>query len=265
MNSKVNAGLLRYAKQTEARTRHMNRQLNHLCITLQCLLPRIPEREHQQLLNSSLKQRVNKSSVSVASSVYETNALVDLFQYSDSSLSLVLDIAEDDTASASWQPEMKRTLEHTNSSLSLVLDISEDDTASASWRPEIEGTLQHRASSSQTLRGPPPQVQYGYVRMGERSMLTTASSASMQYRKTKRSSLLDFVPSLDPLTAMDVACKVSATNPHNPQYDRILRLGTHRYVYARKLFDIPVESMLGTERRMRNISRGPFRPENSQV
>ncbi|KAL8795454.1 MAG: hypothetical protein Q9195_002043 [Heterodermia aff. obscurata] len=103
--AKVTTGLLRYAKQTEARTRHMSRQLKDITITLQWLLPQVPGTGQRVASITSVEQKAIESSVFAASSAYNADELATLLRSSGSSLSLALDTSDDDTASVLWQPE----------------------------------------------------------------------------------------------------------------------------------------------------------------
>ena len=134
----------------------MSRQLKDITITLQWLLPRIPDNERQVAPITSVEQRAVESSVFAASSAYNADELANLLRSSGSSLSLALDTSNDDTASVLWQPETERSLEP-------------------------------RASFSRASIGPPPQDQSGRHRNTDKSLSPIATSAILQVQKTRRS------------------------------------------------------------------------------
>lgn len=148
----------------------MSRQLKDITITLQWLLPRVPDYEQRIQSIANDDHRAIESSVFAASSAYNAGELVNLLRSSGSSLSLALDTSNNDTASVLWQPETERTLEP-------------------------------RASFSRVLRGPPPQDHFGNLRRTDSLMSSRATSGMVQVQKTRRSWLRK-APSLafDPLT-----------------------------------------------------------------
>ena len=115
--SKITSTLLRYGRQTEARTRKMDRRLQNISIAMEWIVQKVANKQMGDEVDGP---ETTESSVFAASSAYTGDELAKLLQSTGSSVSLALETTSDDTVSVVWQPLTERTLEPKAASSSFV-------------------------------------------------------------------------------------------------------------------------------------------------
>ena len=115
--SKITSTLLRYGRQTEARTRKIDRRLQNISIVMEWIVQKCADKQTGDEVD---EPETTESSVFAASSAYTRDELVKLLRSTGSSVSLALENTSDDSISVVWQPLTERTIEAKAASSSFV-------------------------------------------------------------------------------------------------------------------------------------------------